>query len=269
MSVVINEDTRDQNTLIPQEGDIKQEPIKTDLIAGKFKNVEDLAKAYKELEKRFHTEKQNKPVKEGSATTDAPDDVGDTNKTEDQEAKDSSENRLVVAGIDVTDFAQEYQEKGRLSEESYKALEEKGIPRHLVDSYIEGVKNTQSSEIEQIKQAIYQTVEGEENYREFLNWASQNLSEDEIDAYNSALDLGKPALIQTILKDYYNRFKANRSNPPKKRVQGQPVSSDAGDIYESFEQVTRDMARPEYREDPAFRSYVQNKMARSIKAGRI
>ena len=72
-------------------------------------------------------------------------------------------------------MSQEYAEKGQLGEESYKALEESGIPKEYVDQFIAGQKAIGDQQTNTVKSM----VGGEESYNEMAQWASQNMTDAE------------------------------------------------------------------------------------------
>jgi hypothetical protein len=60
----------------------------------------------------------------------------------------------------------------------------------------------------------------------------------------------------------YQKFSAARPTEPK-LFSGSTSQATTGEAYESVAQLTKDMATPEYKSDPAFRAKVQAKLARS------
>jgi len=90
------------------------------LLAGKYKNVEELEKAYTELQSKLG--KADAPSEEDTAPV-------DTNE---------AENAVEAAGLDFASLESEYDTQGELSEDSFKKLEQAGIPRSAVDQYIAG-----------------------------------------------------------------------------------------------------------------------------------
>lgn len=84
-------------------------------------------------------------------------------------------------------YAEEFATHGALSGTSYKELAElHGLPRPVVDTYIQGVLVRRQAELN----AIYDSVGGEEAYRQLQRWAAENLTEGEIDDFNASLTRG-------------------------------------------------------------------------------
>jgi hypothetical protein len=214
------------------------------LIAGKFKSQEDLVKAYEELQKQFTQRQQEKaPTVEKPVVEAAAGDVV-------QQAE--------KAGVDVAKLNAEFAEKGTLSPETYADLESRGFPKEMVDGYIEG----QKARATQLRSTLASEVGGEESLGQLIQWASANLTNAEIDAYNSALESGTEAA-KLALRGINAKFSAARGSDPN-LVGGENVRS-SGDLapFESMAEVSRAMRDPRYRDDPAYRRKVERRIAAS------
>lgn len=215
----------------------------------KFKTPEDLSKAYGELEKQFTQSRQEASKDEETADSNEV----SSNETEAvTEARDAVEN----AGLDFDAMQQEFADNGELSEKTYKDLEAKGIPKEMVDAYVEG----QEAKAEAYSQEIYGFAGGEEAYQEMSQWASENLSDSEIDAFNGAITSGNSSQARLAIDGLVSRYRDNGGAEPT--LVGGKASASV-DTYSSWAQVTKDMGTPEYKKDPAFRDAVQQKLSRS------
>lgn len=213
-----------------------QEEQRPEWLPEKFKNPQDLANAYGELEKQFTQSRQSEP--------------------EDSTQEQSAEEVVESVGLDFTEMSNEYMENGQLSEETYKALENRGIPSDIVDAYIQG----QESLADRVRGDVFNTVGGEDNYKEMTSWAAQNMNEAEKDAYNSAVNSGNLDQAKLAVEGLASRYRAVNGTQPN-LVGGRP--SEAMDNYQSWAQVTTDMKNPMYSKDPAFREQVERKLGRS------
>ena len=83
-------------------------------------------------------------------------------------------------GLDFSVFQDEYNETGELSTDAYKALEEAGVSKQVVDTWIDG----QEARAEQMMNDIYNITGGEANYNLMLQWADNNLEPYEAEAFN-------------------------------------------------------------------------------------
>lgn len=207
----------------------------------KFKTPEDLAKAYQELQSKL-----GKPAEQQNT---------DNNPPTDQKA---AQEELANRGLDFTEFSNEFAQKGELTAESYEKLEKAGIPRNFVDQYIEG----QKAQAALYESEVKSVAGGDQTFTEMVEWAKSNLSPSEIAAYNAAIDSGNRDQAKLAVAGVYQKFSAARPAEPN-LVKGGTTGTSTGGAYESVAQLTKDMASPEYKTDPAFRAKVQAKLARS------
>lgn len=213
----------------------------------KFQSVEDMAKAYAELEAKLG----GKAHQDNPHQTD-PANVGDTNQ-----AGQNPEQALSEKGLDLSTFTAEFNVKGELSAESYAKLAAAGFDKGIVDNYINGQKAVAA----QYETAVVSEVGGSEKYSEMTTWAKANMSAAEINAYNAAVSSGDVAQAKLAVLGLSAKFsKANGSEP--RLVQGRTNSASA-DVFESTAQLTESMRDPRYAKDPAYRAKVQAKLARS------
>jgi uncharacterized membrane protein len=152
-------------------------------------------------------------------------------------------------------YSQEFFTNGKLSDESYQDLNKLGFSKAIVDQFIAGQQAVMARE----EQAVYDSVGGKDTYAAMVQWAGQNLSKDEIDAYNSALSSGNQAQMQFAVKGLQARFAANTREPSLKTAGGKaPPAS-----FRSVAEVVAAMSDPKYKTDPAYRAEVERKVANS------
>lgn len=217
-----------------------------DWLPEKFKSAEEMAKAYSALESKLG---------QGSETeTSQEEETEALEETVTQNASEVSE-LLDGKGLDFDVFQQEYLETGQLSDEAYQALEESGLPRSMVDSWIEG----QDALAGRLTSEIHDIAGGQANYDELMSWASQNLPENEIDAYNATMDRMNPNEIRLAVQGLNARY---RSEAEPNLVQG-TTGAVSGGKFESNAELTEAMRDPRYAKDPAYRQEVSAKLARS------
>lgn len=213
----------------------------------KFKNAEDLAKAYSELEKKLGSGKQEQAsneeatAQEAQNTQPAPE---ETKAFQEWEAK-------------FSDFSKEYYEKGQLSNESYAKLTQMGYPKAIVDSYING----QIAISNQGSQQLMSEIGGESGFKEMHDWATENLTQDEIDSYNALLETGDQRQASFAVKGMYARYKASSGKQPK--LIGGTQNEATASSFRSVAELTRAMADPRYKSDSAYRKDVERKLANS------
>ena len=218
----------------------------------KFKSVEDLAKSYSELEKKLgeQTPKEETvdPVSATKLKEEAP---------KQENSLEIAEDAVENAGLNFDTLAQEYAEKGQLGDESYKALEQSGIPKAYVDQFIAGQKAIGEQQTNTVKDM----VGGDEAYTEMASWASKNMSDGEKKAYNAAVNSADMDTVKLAVDGLRAKYQAANGTEPS-LIQGKatPVAEQG---FESWAEVTAAMADPRYSKDPAYQEAVKQKLANS------
>ena len=241
------EDQRDAESLeIGEQLEEQQEK----LLAGKYKDAEELESAYIELQKKLGSNDDTEPAEE---TVD---------KAEEEDFfKDDP------AGQAVFQAAGEMNENGELSADTIATLEQM-TAADFVDAMArlepEGddaepqVESTglTDSDINDIQTA----VGGVEAYQQMTSWAQDNFTPQEIQAYDNALEAGDMNNINLALQALYYRY-TDAVGSEGDMIQGK--ASTAVDGFRSQAEVVRAMDDPRYDNDPAYRQDVYNKLERS------
>lgn len=161
------------------------------------------------------------------------------------------------AGLDMEAFVQEYSEKGELSAESFKALEEKaGIPRHLVEAHIAG----QVALAESFVTAAHTAAGSSAAYAETVAWAKTGVDAATISAYNDTIATGNHAEIAEAVKGLRSKFELARGQEPT-LLSGN--STGVSDAFASMNEVSAAMKDKRYGSDPAYTNAVIQKLDRS------
>lgn len=198
-------------------------------------NVDALLKSYTELEK-----------------------AKGANEETESSPQDEAEEIIQKAGLDFNDLHAEYDSNGELSAASYKSLEDAGIPKDLVNQYIEG----QAALADATTSSIYTSVGGKEAYDAMLSWAQDSLDTSEISTFNEAVTSGHKDQMVLAVKGLQARFQSTGSFEPSASLEGATTSTQ-GNSYRSVTELLTDMNDARYRNDPAFRSDVETKLSRS------
>lgn len=213
-----------------------------ELIGGKFKSQEDLLKAYQELEK-----------KQSEATQEVEQEAEEEATEEPAEEVPAHEAALLRA-------SEEYA-KGELSEETIDALSQMDS-KELIKAYVEYYSKSQQQAATQVEaKTIYDSVGGEEAYGQMVAWAGQNLSADEITAYNEVTNSGNAAAIRFAVEALNGRYKASEGYEAPLVTGSKSAPKVQG--YRSHAELSRDIGDPRYATDPAFRADVEAKLSRS------
>lgn len=208
-------------------------------------DVQAILKSYKELESRLGTPKAPEGQPQDSPADAAGDKPAETPAVPEASKADA-----------FAKYTEEFATKGSLTPESYAELEAKGIPKAMVDAYIDGIKATTQKQAGE----IYGLVGGEESYQKMIAYAQKALKPDEAKAYDDAVLSGDPAKIKMAVESLRSRWVAAEGKQPNLSFgQGSPTA----EVYESKEQWLADLRNPKYEKDPAFRDKVMKKLGRS------
>lgn len=223
-----NNTEQETNNETPEEETTEERP---EWLDDKFKSPEDLAKAYNELQK-----KQSTKSEKAEENTEEP---APSSKTSEVVSKASE------------DFAQ----NGELSDKSFVELEKAGISRDMVEAYIRGQESIATSQAMDIQGE----VGGNANYNAMADWAADNLSDSDLDGFNSIVENGSVDQAKMAVKGLYSQFISAGGNPPELSQGG--TSGSSVKPFGSAAQVTEAMRDPRYSTDPAFRDNVEKRLA--------
>lgn len=220
-------------------------------------NYEALAKSYGELERLRSQPKQEQPRGAKGGVPAPVKSGGKIDKAKEQAEQAPQENPLTPL---MEKARAEYAESQAVSEETVEALAQAGVPKEIFATYLRGLELITQQAMSQ----IYSYVEGEENYSAMARWAAENLSDAELDAYNSALD--NPDLRENAVRGLFARYSSARPSEGR-LITSIGTPSNAGDLYTDRAQLIADQRDPRYQSDAAFRQSVVDKLARSQRAG--
>lgn len=217
------------------------------MLAGKYKDAQELEKAYMELEKKLG---------KGSRDESEEEDYDEEPVEEDSRESNDLSDLFSLAG-------DEYSENGELSQETLDAFAQMSS-QDLVTAYFEMQQNAPStSGREMSNQEVNQLqnlVGGEAAYQQLTSWAAENFSEGEIEAFDSLVESGNTNAIQLALQALYYRY-TDAMGVEGEMLSGKPARSQ--DVFRSQAELVRAMADPRYDNDPAYRQDVIEKLERS------
>jgi hypothetical protein len=125
----------------------------------------------------------------------------------------------------------------------------------LVEAYVAGQRALMENQVNQVKA----TVGGEENYNAMAEWAAENLDQSELDAFNEVVESGSINQAQMAVRGLYSQFASAGGKAPN-LIQGN-TSGSAVKPFNSAAQVTEAMRDPRYKNDPAYRKTVEDRLA--------
>ena len=221
------------------------------LIAGKFKSQDDLIKAYNELQSKLG---KDSPSEEEEPAEEQPEAVEETPESEPNETLEY-----------MTSLSEEFEKTGDLSEEAIEKLSSMDT-KDLVKSYLEYYTKTAQASTQQALQEqqindIKATVGGEQAYTDLIRWAGENLPQADIDSFNAVTNTNNPAAIRFAVESLSNRQRAQEGYEAP-LVTGKAPSSKAK-VFRSHAELSRAIADPRYQNDPAYRSDIEARLARS------
>ena len=218
-------------------------------LAGKYKDAQELEKAYIELEKKLGS-------RDGQEETQEP-------QAEDQQEERSEYSTQIEA---INRAAEEFESKGELSAETLAEFE-KMSSKELIQAYFEyeqGLPQANATQSVELSQADINTIQnsvgGEAAYQQLVGWAAQNFSEAEIQAFDNVVDSGNVAAINLALAGLQARY-TDANGYEGKMIQGKAAAP--ADTFKSQAEVVRAMSDARYDRDPAYRDEIMQKLARS------
>tara|TARA_B100001094_G_scaffold24_1_gene18 strand:+ start:1451 stop:2206 length:756 start_codon:yes stop_codon:yes gene_type:complete len=210
-------------------------------LAGKYENAEQLEAAYLELQKKLGSANRNDEAPEQEPE--------EPEETVDESNKSSLFDRLWD------------ESKGDYSEDTLKELAE-SKPEDLAKMYLDYRSANSSKQMtEESAQALMKSVGGDKAYADMMQWAGQNMSESEIDMYDSVMDSGNINAAYFAMQALSFKYK-DSVGVEGELLQGRAASETTKGFKSQAEVVTA-MQDPRYDRDPAYRQEVMAKLERS------
>ena len=243
------------------------------LLAGKYKNAEELEKAYIELQGKLGQQAEAEPVEESEATESKPDNNylqdGSVNyETVTKTYGEAVTEKLKAANVDPWAISSEFHESGgQVTDEMVGKLTNAGFSEAAVRSYFAGraAESGYSASADDISDAqindIKQSIGGDQAYSNVVNWAKSSLDQEQTDAFDEVVNTGSVQAIKLAVAGLKAQYD-NANGVEGKMITGKaPVRS--GDVFRSQQELVRAMSDPRYDNDPAYRQDVIEKLDRS------
>ena len=218
------------------------------LLAGKYKNAEELEKAYTELEKKLGSNEESEQEVE----------------TVEEETVDDTPGVALLNEANDEYWAND----GELSEETIEKFSSMSS-RDLVEAYLEVTKNnpknlsgdSEADIAERDINIIQNSVGGEAEYAKLTDWAATNLDDTAINAFDSAVSSGNVQMIQLAVAGLKAEY--DSANGYEGRMLSGKAAQTSGDVFRSQAEVVAAMSDPRYDKDPAYRNDIYEKLDRS------
>ena len=253
------------------------------LLAGKYKNAQELEKAYAALEAKLgskDTEETAEPEEKAEAVVD--EDIGDVENPYNDDGSINMESVNEVYGEQLVNLFQNnnidpwtiskhfHANNGEITDAMYSQLEGAGLSRSAVDAYLDGraVQSGYRDSAEPVADltesdanSIKNSVGGEAQYNQMTQWAAQNLDQNVIEAFDNLLDSGNAGAIQLAVNGIRAQYENATGYEGRMYTGKAPKSS--GDVFRSQPELVAAMSDPRYDQDPAYRQDIIEKLDRS------
>ena len=221
------------------------------LLAGKYKNAEELESAYIELQKKL-------------GDNDGLQDEGKKTEEVTEEPEEVSPAMSLISEAS----AEYYSNENSLTDETIEKFSAMSS-KELVNAYVQSLKNAPASEAAsaevdmtdaQINQ-VQNSVGGEKQYNQVVTWAGENLPQNKLDAFDNLVTTGNAEAIELAIAGLKAQYD-NANGYEGRTLQGKPAKSNT-DTFRSQAELVEAMGDPRYDNDPAYRSDVIEKLNRS------
>ena len=227
------------------------------LLAGKYKDAQELEKAYVELQKKLG----NKGSGDSSEAGDSQDSEQVESKEGGEKEKEAKEDTESNGILDT--LWEQANSKDSYSKETIDQLN-KMTPVELADMHLKFRQQVEQSKPQITEEQVTElkgVAGGEQQYNEMLQWASDNLNKQEIEMFDAVMERGDPLGAFFAVRSLAYRYQ-DAQGYDGKMVTGTAPRSD-GDQFQSQAEVVQAMSDPRYDRDPAFRHKIMKKLERS------
>ena len=250
-----------------------------ELLAGKYRNAEELEKAYIELQQRLgRNDDADDDSGEEDVEYDSDEEVQGDFERYDEEGYVNFDAVKEAYGDNLADVFQNagidpwamndhfYENDGTLTNEMYDQLNEAGFSDATIDAYLGGLRGqlgydaAESTLSDREITNIKNLAGGDEGYAQVVQWASENLPQEDVEAFDEVINTANQAAVRFAVKALVSQYEDAVGRTPE-LVTGKQSST--GQAYRSMAEVVRDMNDPRYDNDDAYRMDVMRKLERS------
>jgi len=248
------------------------------LLAGKYKDAQELEKAYVELQKKLGEDKEEDTETASTEKSEDKESEPDNNYLEDGKVNYSQVSEtygseisgvMEKAGLDPWAISKEFHDNnGEYTPEMVEQLTGAGFSEAAVKSYFAGRASEagySSGSAEDISDAqineIKQSVGGDQAYSNVVNWAKTNLDQSQTDAFDEVVNSGSIQAIKLAAAGLKAQY--DEANGVEGRMVTGKNAPQNKDVYRSQAELVRAMSDRRYDSDPAYRRDVIEKLERS------
>ena len=210
------------------------------LLAGKYQSAEELERGYLELQKRLSSPAEEEPQVE--------------------EAPEAEEEEEIEVDGDLFDAIMESYRTGEWDD---NLVEEVGKmdPIDVANMFLTKQGEAQQTAVatEEDVTQIQDSVGGVDEYQNMIQWAGQNLSEQEINLYDAAMDRGDPLTMFFAAQALNSRYQDAVGYDGEMLTGSAPRNT--SNAFRSQAELIAAMSDPRYDKDPAYRQDIADKLA--------
>ena len=213
------------------------------LLAGKYKNAEELEKGYLELQQKLSnkeeapTEEQAEVVEEAEEQT-ILDRIWEEATTQEEFSPELTEEISKMSSTDLANMYLDYRQSNEGKEPE--------VNRDFSEADIKELKGI---------------VGGEENYANMIQWAQGSLNEQEVQMFDAVMQRGDPLSAFFAVRSLAYAY-SDAVGYDGNMVQGKAPKA-SNDQFRSQAEVLAAMGDPRYENDPAYRRDIAQKLERS------
>jgi hypothetical protein len=213
------------------------------LLAGKYKNAEELEKGYLELQQKLSnkeeapTEEQAEVVEEAEEQT-ILDRIWEEATTQEEFSPELTEEISKMSSTDLANMYLDYRQSNEGKEPE--------VNRDFSEADIKELKGI---------------VGGEENYANMIQWAQGSLNEQEVQMFDAVMQRGDPLSAFFAVRSLAYAY-SDAVGYDGNMVQGKAPRQNT-DQFRSQAEVVAAMGDPRYENDPAYRRDIMEKLERS------
>jgi hypothetical protein len=212
------------------------------LLAGKFRDAEELESAYLSLQQKLGSREDNADGAEQGYV--------------EENAEEETE-----YDFSLIDALREQQAAGEFTDEMVAAIEQLS-PIEVADMFLQREATPQESYMSEDDVASLQDlVGGQESYVEMVGWAKDNMDPGEVQVYDAIMNRGDPQACYFAIQALALRYQ-NAQDYDGEMLTGQAPRT-TGETFRSQAEVVRAMNDPRYDRDPAYRQDIEDKLSRS------
>ena len=179
---------------------------------------------------------------------------------EQQKAEQDVKADLKTKGVDYDALVKEYEDNGKLSEESMKALKGAGYPETVVNAFIKGFE----AQVNEFTNAVYKMAGGEAEYGKLCNFI-KGLGEADVQAFNETINSGSLTQLAALINGYKAQMTTKYGTSNRSILGGANAVEAQG--FNSKDAMIKAMNDPRYGNDMAYTERVQRMTMQSTFLG--